>query len=216
MVEFDRKFLPWAAGRVAEEIEGGFPSLRGIPGSALEAAYEVLSRRSQTAAREYLLGELRRGVDWNLGADLSRRTGTAAEIEAELAETAARLRTRQRRGFDRRGFTSLLSSVFRETGHSDILSEDAVVVGLWQYGSAVARTEVVIGRHIVYRHVIFRGTEMACVQMSLACWLGIDGATTYEPGAEHSPELICDHLRSQWLSFLSALPALLEETPSSR
>ncbi|MEZ5314525.1 MAG: hypothetical protein R2862_13275 [Thermoanaerobaculia bacterium] len=217
MLDFYPRLIPWAEARIAEEVAGGYPALKGIPGNVAEATIKVFDELGPTLALRYMTERLRSFASLNReGAELQGQDEFLAEVSLRLVEASSQLWEIPRKGFDRRTFIKHLPLALEDCGHQAIERAGNVVGARSLSGDIEVETEVFLGKRLAYFHRVRKAGELACVQMSLACWLGVDAATTYEPSAEHSAEEVLGHMAKYWRIFLSAVPALAGDSGSLR
>lgn len=210
MLEFARRVVPWAEARIMDETSSGFPALRKIPGSRAESWIKVFDRIGPSKARDYMTQRLRSSYAL-IAPDIGR------DYDSEFLETTLReildvsalLVATRPKGFAKKRFIALLPNAFHASGHTGETAFRDLHSAKWISGRIEVQTELVVGRRISYSHSVKVGGEIACVQISLAGWLGLQGDTVYEPGPEHSPEVILNHLTTHWRVFLDAVPGLV-------
>lgn len=214
MLDFSRRFVPWAEERIAEEISAGYPALRGIPGSTAEASLEIFNQLGPDLAKKYMVLSLHRSAAWREPPPQDHREAEFLErIATRLAQASSRLWEKPRRGFDQRRFIEQLPRTLSAAGHTAYHRSRNVVSARWTLGLIEVETELILGKKIAYLHRVKLDGELMCLQMSVACWLSVDAATTYEPGREHSPEQVLAHMLRYWKVFLDAVPLFVGYPP---
>ena len=209
MGRFAERFQPWAEERIAHEVAQEYPELSGVPGSLAEASVEIFGEVGAERAREYMTERVRQGLDWMKGEQSDPSRDRSLEtILSKLLDASARRGLEPRKGFDKRRFSKLVLGELESAGHSCIKKVGNVIIGTWSAGEVSVETQVTLKPGLSYLHIARTNGELACLQVSLMTWLGLDAATRYEPGRQHSPEGILSHMRRQWDTFLSAAPTL--------
>jgi len=199
MKRFRERFVPWAESKIAEEVASGYSNLRSVPGPVAESALDVLSKLGPERAHRYMLGRVKEEDDSWL-----------ESVLAQMLEISAHRRLIPRTGFDKRTFLTRLPKVLEETGHEICARDKRRIIAQWSAGATTVRTEIAFRPTISYIQSATHRGEIACPQISLMAWLGLDAATTYEPSAEHEPEAILGHMQKCWRTFVEAAPALID------